>query len=616
MAHGGITDEAERIVPMNKSLRHRGPDHEGNYTSDKIALGHQRLSIIDLSNAANQPFVSPDKRYSMVYNGEVYNYKKLKSELDFPFKTNSDTEVVLAAYMKWGAQCLNRFNGMFALAIWDDVEKELFVARDRMGIKPLYYYSSDTHFVFSSEIRSVLASGLVKKELDKISLIDYLRYQTVHAPGTIIKDVKMLLPGHYMKIREDEMVHKCYWDISTRPKTINAEGPEVHKEVKKRLYSSVEERLVSDVPLGAFLSGGIDSSAIVGIMSEVNPGKTNTFSVSFDEEEYSEAPYAKKVADKFNTQHHDIRLRADDFLKDLPAAIEAMDHPSGDGPNTFVVSQATKKEGITVALSGLGGDELFAGYDVFERIKKLEGKKWMLSFPKFMRSIGGSMMRSVNPGVQSDKLHDIITQDYFDIEYVYPVVRQVLMDREVQQLTGMKKLPPNHVRKITAELLEYGKPGFELSPLSRISVAEISSYMQNVLLRDTDQMSMAHALEVRVPFLDHHLVEYVLGVSDAIKYPYSPKKLLTDSLPGLLPEDIVHRPKMGFVLPWDKWMKNELKGFCEDGLDKLKEIESIDSGELDKLWQRFLQGDNRLTWSRLWPMVVLGNWIKNNGIEG
>lgn len=613
----------QKIAAMNTCMKHRGPDDEGVFVKEKIALGHRRLSIIDLSAAGHQPMQSSDGRYHIVYNGELYNYQELKFELKrvvansgqqaYFFQTNTDTEVIIAAYARWGADCLKRFNGMFAFAIWDDVQKELFIARDRMGIKPLYYCLTNGIFAFSSEIRSLLQSELIPRKLNAAALIDYLRYQTVHAPDTIVKGIKMLMPGNYIQLKNEKVTAHCYWDIikdvSTQAAGKNYQ--EVCKDVNTLLTKAVERRLIADVPFGAFLSGGIDSSAIVGLMSKVSTEKVKTFSITFDEHEFSEARYAQLIAKKFNTDHHEIKLQPADFIEQLPHALKAMDHPSGDGPNTYIVSKATKEAGITMALSGLGGDELFAGYDVFKRFLELKNKNVLTRMPRFLRASGGNALTLVKPGVASEKIAELLKQPSIDFTSFYPLSRQVLMDKKIKSLLKDETLAKN---KITEQLKEQDL-SMLTSDISKVSYGEITTYMQNVLLRDTDQMSMAHALEVRVPFIDYTLVEYVLGVPDKFKFPSSPKKLLVDALGDLLPPEIVNRPKMGFTFPWKQWMQLELKSFCEEKISSLSRRSFFVEQEVMKLWKGFLANDPQLTWSRIWYLVVLENWLQENRIE-
>lgn len=611
----GVDNPAAAIGKMNAKLAHRGPDSEGTFVNDAVALGHRRLSIIDVSDAGNQPFHSADGKLTMVFNGEVYNYLELKEELDTStFKTKTDTEVVLAAYAKWGIDFLSKLNGMFALAIWDEENRQLIIARDRIGIKPLYYHYRGDGVVFSSEIRSLIASNFVPKKLDTNALIDYLRYQTVHTPYTILEGVHMLEPGHYMVFTESEHIHQKYWDPAT-VELVHAGRPELLMNIKEKLQQSVELRMRADVPFGAFLSGGIDSSAIVGLMSSVSELPVSTFSVTFDESEFSEARYAQLIAKKFNTKHTEIKLTPDDFLALVPSALAAMDHPSGDGPNTFIVSKVTKESGITMALSGLGGDELFAGYSIFTQAVELLDKRWLQSFPKTLRRAAGTALTVLKPGIASQKKAAILIQDYFDLEYIYPFSRLILEDEQLKGLVNNPVKTPNFIHGYLKEILDPSMPGFQLPYLSKVSLAEMSTYMQNVLLRDSDQMSMAHALEVRVPFLDHNLVEYVLGINDQQKFPHTPKELLTESLGDLLPREIIDRPKMGFTLPWEHWMKNELKGFCEDRLSKIGKREQFNAKGIQKMWQRFLNGDKYITWSRIWPLVVLGQWLEDNQID-
>lgn len=618
IAYEGGRDYRLQVEQMNAALQHRGPDFGSVWNEAGIALGHRRLSIIDLSEGGHQPMTTPDGRYTLVYNGELYNYQEVKQDLanTYTFQTASDTEVLLAAFVQWGPACLSRFNGMFAFCVWDNQTKRYFLARDRMGIKPLYYHSSGEELLFSSEVRGILASKLIQPKLNPEGLVDYLRYQTVHAPATMLKEVYMLQPGQFLQGRGDEWTIGSYWDIA-QPKSVSVpkEPTALRKQIKQTFFESVERRLIADVPFGAFLSGGIDSSAVVGAMSEVATGKVKTFSVTFEEEEYSEARYARMIAEKFKTEHQEIRLTPDDFLGLLPDALQAMDHPSGDGPNTYVVSKVTRESGITVALSGLGGDELFAGYSIFQRSLQLERKRWLQSFPKFLRRATGQVLKLYKPGVASSKIAQLLELDYFDLSYTYPISRQVLLDPLVYELLNKQKLPPNAVRNIGAGMLSFGKAGFESPLLSQVSMLEMSTYMQNVLLRDTDQMSMAHALEVRVPFLDHKLVELLLAVNDTQKYPHTPKQLLTESLGKLLPREIIDRPKMGFVLPYADWMKTVLKQFCEERIKGLAAIPYMDEEVLERLWQQFLKGDPNVSWSRIWMLVVLQNWIEKNHVE-
>ncbi len=609
----------DKIIPalqrMTDSIAHRGPDAQGMWNDGLAYLGHRRLSIIDLSESGNQPMFSYDKRYVIVYNGELYNYRELRLQLQravqgtnerpYFFNTQTDTEVILAAYMRWGKDCLQKFNGMFAFAIYDKEEGTLFIARDRLGIKPLYYSFENGQLLFASELRAILRSGLIEKKINRDAVPDYLQYQTVHAPQTIAQDIFMLLPGHFLWLEKNELTNKEWWSLE---KNVNYESEgrsykEICSDVKGLFYAAVERRLLADVPFGAFLSGGIDSSAVVGAMSQVARQKVNTFSVVFDEREFSEAQYARLVAKKFGTDHHEIKLSPQQFLEQVPEALNAMDHPSGDGPNTYVVSKATKKAGITMALSGLGSDELFCGYDIFKRSYQLEKQWWLNLAPRLFRVPAGFALRNLKRDIASQKIAEVISRPAINFTYSYPVARKVLDDRTVKALLGREELPMNRVYRFL-RTLDFDDKGHRLS---KYSIAEIGTYLQNTLLRDTDQMSMAVALEVRVPFLDYKLVEYVLGVNDKHKFPHTPKKLLVDALQDLLPAEIVQRKKMGFVLPWQLWMKNEMKDLCRQNLDNLEAF-GLNSKKVNELWEKFLKDDPRLSWSRIWPLVSLGHF--------
>ncbi len=609
------------IQQMTDALAHRGPDAEGIWNDEHCFLGHRRLSIIDLSAAGNQPFISQDRRYTLVYNGELYNYRELKLELQraqhgsgqlpYFFKTNTDTEVILAAYQRWGIECLQRFNGMFAFAIWDTQEQRLLVVRDRLGVKPLYYHFKNNVLSFASEIRSLMRSGLTPRKASAASLAEYVQYATVHAPNTILEDVFILMPGTILEYKQGVVTMSEYWNINKHTKTIeDLSYEDTCKSINHLLTASVERRLVADVPFGAFLSGGIDSSAIVGLMSKVSSQKIRTFNVSFDEGEFSEAVYAKQIAEKFNTEHHEIKLTPGDFLKQLPEALAAMDHPGGDGPNSYIVSKATREAGITMALSGLGGDELFAGYDIFKRFHELENKGWLNLIPGFGRSLGGKLIAARKKSVQGDKTAEILSLDQINGFHAYPVNRKLFNQKDYGSLLRQTFRDDAFIKNVIQKSVTDKQ-----HKLSRVSLFEIQTYMQNVLLRDADQMSMAVALEVRVPFLDFKLVEFALSIKDEYKYPHSPKKLLVDALGDLLPANIVNRPKMGFVLPWKDWLKNELRDFCEENIVQFSKRPFINRDAVLVIWNRFLNNDPKITWSRVWHLIVLNHWMNTHQVE-
>ncbi len=604
-----IEGKEHRIAEMNRRLAHRGPDDDGVWQEGVAALGHQRLSIIDLSAAGHQPMTSACGRYVMVFNGEVYNFASLRNQFDYPYRSNTDSEVVLAAWSKLGIKAVDLFKGMFAFAIWDRQEELLTLVRDRMGIKPLYWSHNEKGMAFSSEVRALLASKVPSRELGKDALVDYLRYQTVQAPDTILRDVKMLLPGTFLtfRVKSNQFHQETYWSPSPKVATAPVGSyQEVTREVRRLFFEAVERRLVSDVPFGAFLSGGIDSSAVVGAMAKVSDIRVDSFNISFSEDDFSEAPYARHVARMHNTRHHEIRLNPSDFLSMLPDALAAMDHPSGDGPNTWVVSKVTKEAGITMALSGLGGDEVFGGYAIFNRMASLEKVRALWRLPVSLRRLGGRGLSMIKPGVGSSKIEALLKMPRYDFAEAFCISRQALMDDSISSILSQSDLPVHNPVKWLREA------GFsrDLGVLTRVSLAEMTTYMQNVLLRDSDQMSMAHALEVRVPFLDHDLVEYVLSLPDEMKRPLTPKKLLVDSLPDLLPDYIVNRPKMGFEFPWRDWLKGEMHAYADERIRNIAQRpEFNEKGVLD-LWKRFKEGDASVTYSRVWPLVVLEEWMR------
>ena len=603
------------IQAMTDAVAHRGPDAEGIWQENEIALGHRRLSIIDLSTAANQPFVDNSGRYIVVFNGEIYNYNDVKQKItDYNFRTTSDTEVLIAAYIKWGVDCLQYFRGMFAFAIWDKTEKELFLARDCFGVKPLYYFINDEVFLFSSEIRSVLASNKVKRKVCIPALHEYFSYQSVSSPYSIIEGVSQLESGSWMKIKNGLIDKKRYWDV-TQPRNnfdfndINA----VQKNIRELLLQSVERRLVSDVPVASFLSGGIDSSAVVGLMAEASSAQPNTFNISFEESEFNESKYAELVAKKFNTNHTQILLKPSSLLDELDNVLNAIDRPSADGINTYVVSKAIKEKGISVALSGVGGDELFAGYPIFSQYLQLQQKKFFWNLPAGLRKMASVLLAGSNKS-KNNRISQVLNAQSCSIENLYPFFRQIFSPKQIASFSTT--LTTGDFITSVQQDLENRKQDIDKLPLlSQVSVAEYLGYTQNTLLKDTDQMGMAVALEIREPYFDQDLVEFVLNVPDNFKKPSYPKSLLVESLKPMLPNEIVFRKKQGFLFPWAIWLKNELRTFCDNHIKNLAQRPFMNEKELLSYWQRFLSGDKGIRWAEIWVFVVLEHWLQKNGVE-
>ncbi|MDP4215094.1 MAG: asparagine synthase (glutamine-hydrolyzing) [Bacteroidota bacterium] len=631
LQRNGTELDPSLIGRMTSCMSHRGPDADGCLNEGGLALGHRRLSIIDLSSAANQPFTDNSGRYVMVFNGEIYNFQAVKRLIgDYDFKTNGDTEVLIAAYAKWGPDFVTHMRGMFALAIWDRQEKELFLVRDRMGVKPLYYYLDENLLVFASELRAILSTGLVKKQLDSAALLDYFSYQSFSYPNTAIRDVRQVEAGSWMKIKQGVVTEQRYWNLTAiRPNEDLAEPARVHRRIRELLLQSVERRLVSDVPVGAFLSGGIDSAAVVGLMAEAGGRPPDTYNICFEEKEYDESRYAEMVAAKFNARHHRILLKPSVFLDELVNALDAMDTPSGDGNNTYTVSRAIRQNGITVALSGVGGDELFAGYPFFEQYLRLREKSWIWKIPAGIRGLVGRTL-AFGVGGKKGRMGQILNTPTCSIEHLYPIFRQILSPATIGKLTslpgrssgsrGGNGLIPGagHGGFVTAVQRELTARKNELAALpllSQVSAAEYLGYTQHTLLKDTDQMSMAVSLEVREHFFDQDLLEYVLAVPDRLKRPVYPKSLMVESLKPMLPDEIVFRKKQGFLFPWNVWIRNELRSFCEGHIRSMAQRPFIEGERLMDHWRRFLSGDATIRWPEIWLFVVLDYWLQKNHVE-
>ncbi len=601
----------EQIRGMTDTLVHRGPDAEGFYLDGPVAFGHRRLSIIDLSEAANQPFIDNSGRYTIIFNGEIYNYAEIKPLLgDYQFRTHGDTEVILAGYIKWGPDCLKYLRGMFTIAIWDKEEESLFIARDRLGVKPLYYFQDADHFVFASEVRAVLTMFRGERKLDRTAIAEYFRYQSIGFPFSPVEGIKQMEAGSWMRIKDGLTRTEIYWDpVTNRYDFDFTEKKQVQEKIRELMLQSVKRRLVSDVPVGALLSGGIDSSAVVGLMVEAGDPSPKTFTISFDEKEFDESPYAEIVAKKFHTDHTRILLKPEVMLEELTQALDAMDVPTGDGINNYVVSKAIHENGIRVALSGVGGDELFAGYPIFSNYIRLQQNRWIWKVPMFMRNMAGGFL---GKGEKKDRMRQMIKLDSPAIENSYPVFRQLLSPAALKELTSLN----GSGEQIFSRQLNAKKASLiKLPYYSQVTAAEYLGYTQQTLLKDTDQMSMASSLEIREPFFDQDLVEFVMSVPDHFKVPVYPKSLLVESLKPLLPDEIVFRKKQGFVFPWNQWMKNELKGFCETHINRIAQRDFIHGDHLKYVWNQFLQGDPDIRWQEIWLFVVLEYWINKNGVS-
>jgi asparagine synthase (glutamine-hydrolysing) len=586
---------------MNEAQRHRGPDDQGVVDLGQVVLGNTRLAIIDTSAAGHQPMHDPETGNWITYNGEIYNFKELRREIGGEWVSSTDTEVVLRGYGKWGVDLFRKLRGMFALALWDSQKQQLLLARDPLGIKPLYYYSAKDRFIFASELRALLASGLVPRRIDPVGVDSYLACGSVAAPLTIVDGIKQLLPGHYLQVSVNE-ISDVEFEFPER-EAVAGDRDDAVARLRAELQESVRLHLVSDVPLGVFLSGGMDSSALVALMSRDQTPQT--FSVVFDESTFSEAPFSRAVAERFQTNHREIRLTENQLIEMLPAAIAAIDQPTMDGINTFVVSKAVKNAGITVALSGLGGDELFAGYPSFRRAVRLA------SIPqatrRVLRAASGVGKIAVNGSVQRQKFWQLANSEGTAAD-VYHISRQLFSTETATRITGRE----SNCRGGPPWPPVSGNGNSDI--VNTMSQLELRGYMANTLLRDTDAMSMAHSLEVRVPFVDVNVVNYVLSLPGDWKLRNgSAKPLLADALAELLPRDFLARPKMGFTLPFEKWLQQNLRHEISSVLEDAGPI--LNPKAVKKIWRDFLEKPRAVGWSRPWSLYILAKWCEINGVN-
>ncbi len=609
-----------------QSLAHRGPDDSGTILlrdnaagSTEIGLGDRRLAILDLSPLAHQPMHDADTGNWIVYNGEIYNFREVRNELErtgASFVSHSDTEVVLKAYARWGGACLTKFRGMFAFALWDANRHQLLIARDPMGIKPLYYAQTASFFVFASEVRSLLGTGLVPRRIDQAGLLNFLTFGSAYDPHTLIEGIRALPAGHTLTWRDGKISESSYWDLID-PSSTEAGG--IHAcdtlgsagDLQELLEESVRMQLVSDVPVGVFLSGGIDSSALVSIVSRggVTP---STFSVVFREADYSEAEHSRAIAAKFHSDHHEITVSQGDVLASIPDALRAMDLPTMDGINTYFVSRETRKAGVKVALSGLGGDEVFGGYSSFRSIPRWERiERFWGHVPAFAREGVAAAFAAMAPASDQNRKLALLVRDNGLAPHPYFVSRMLFTPEQCEFL--LRSVDGSVRNTAEAALRDSLTRSRTLDPVNRVSYLESRCYMLNTLLRDADMMSMSQGLEVRVPLIDHHLAKTVMRIPGSAKMGSTPKRLLVDALAGSLPDDIIHRPKRGFTLPFEQWMRQELRQEIEPLLRAKRLAEGplgslLDGKETEHVWNDFLAG--RTSWTRPWSLYVLQRWCE------
>jgi asparagine synthase (glutamine-hydrolysing) len=630
----------ECVTRISAAIRHRGPDGSGLWAtqSGEVVFAHRRLAIIDLSDAGAQPMIDAASGCTITFNGEIYNFRELRKELEAlgeRFQSECDTEVVLKAYKQWGLAAVTRLRGIFAMGIWDPRTRSVHLVRDQLGVKPLYWtivrdgpLGKET-LLFASEVRALLSSGVVERRLDPAGIASYLSQGFVIGPNTIVAGVRLLPPASTLTIQmgaraQDANLQTpwCYWTPPSS--TIRRTTPEELREV---LAAAVRMQLVSDAPLGIFLSGGIDSSAVATLASEAQPDSLHTFTIGFEEAGLDESRYAAQVAAAIGSRHTNTTLREADFVGQLTDALAAIDQPTYDAINTYFVSRAAREAGMTVAVAGTGGDELFGGYRSFVELPTmLRGTRWipggLLDGPiRGASAAAGSLLWNVlkqaPPQTRWGKIGDVARAAH-DLLGLYQVSYS-LFTRETQA-----RLASNTVRSAQA-LQEYGLPA-EIASLWRarvqnsellhaISLLELSSFIGERLLRDTDAASMAVALEVRVPLLDHVLCETVAGLDPARRFsPPGKKQLLRDAALSRLDPGLFDRPKSGFVLPIDDWARRSLQPELERLLTDAELVNRVGlcASTVRTLWGSYLAKKPGLHWSRVWSIYVLLAWCQNH----
>lgn len=614
------TENLDAIRDMIGVQSHRGPDDQGVHIDEKsqVALGNVRLSILDLSPGGHMPMMGAEGRVWVTYNGEIYNFKAIREELQssgYAFTSTSDTEVLLNAYLEWGYECLAHLRGMFAFAIFDSrksVSKNgrgrLFLARDRLGIKPLYWTHPNGVFAFASELKALLASGLVSRRINMQAVWDYLSFGSVPLPQTILSDVFALMPGNFMVIQEDGIKIERYWDITEVPENYRKAKTctslvEAGKDLRYLLEEVVDLHLVSDVPVGAFLSGGVDSSALVALMSQRSSCPIKTFSVLFENEGSSlgELSWASMVAQQFGTDHTEVVVTYKQLADSFENIIGSIDQPSIDGVNTYFVSEATNRA-VKVAISGLGSDEYFAGYGFFDCIAMAD--RIARGGIPFLAPLRGSKL-----------LHLLFPRWRNEIDCIiatplerYCSIRRLATEQEKRDMVRASAMNGRQIRPTSELFQQWLKPGLE--SIAQTTNIESQGYLVHTLLRDSDVMSMSHSLEVRVPFLDHELAGFAFSLAPKMKIIGADRKrVLIEAVKDLLPASIMARRKEGFIMPVGEWVAKPLRSVAIDCLN-FPIARTLFSDQFLSALQSDIQS-NRNTVG-IWPFLILLSWIERS----
>jgi len=617
---GIVHSEKERIVEANlikkmcDVITHRGPDDFGIYADHNVGLGMRRLSIIDLETG-KQPISNEDGKIWIVFNGEIYNHKELRKELEgfgHKYKTQTDTETIVHAYEEYGDNCVQRLNGMFAFAIWDCHKNMLFLARDRIGIKPLYYFFDKNRFIFGSEIKSILQAGDIPKRIDLQALDSFLTMEFIPAPLSIFQDIKKLPPGYTLKLRDNNIWLQNYWDVEIKSNGVNP--LQIKQKLKALLQDAVKLRLMSDVPLGAFLSGGIDSSTVVALMAQVMDQPVKTFSIGFEDSTYNELKYARIIAEKFNTEHHEFIIKPDivDLADNL---LKFLDEPFGDFSifPTYLVSKMAR-DYVTVVLSGDGGDELFGGYDTYIANKLA---KYYTRIPNFLRN--GCLTRLLEMIPPSSKKKGLINRTKRFVEgmklpeelhhtrwmiFLQELEKELLYNQDMKSGI-LEKDPYKFIRRYFANVA-YN----HADEINQQMYVDLKMYLVDNILVKVDRMSMATSIEARVPFLDHRFVEFAGTIPGNLKIQgLKTKVILKQAMEDLLPREILYRGKEGFSIPIKNWLREELKPLMMDTLarEKIKREGFFNSAFVENLKNQHLAGTENHS-HRLWALMIFGRW--------
>ncbi len=608
--------QRNRLLAMSAKLSHRGPDDQGIYINKgrpEVGLAHRRLSIIDLSPFGRQPLTNENGDIQIIFNGEIYNYKELRVELEnknHKFKSGTDSETVIHLYEEYGVNCLSYLRGMFAFAIWDDNKKTLFLARDRLGKKPLLYYFKNGIFCFASEFSAILASGLIDKRINEEAINYYLTLGYIPAPFTIYQDVFKLEPAHRIILKEESINIERYWKLDYLPK-LEITLPEAQSEVLRLLEQSVKIRLYSDVPLGAFLSGGIDSSTVVALMSQLTGEKVKTFTIGFEEKDYSELNFARNIAKKFATQHYEFFVKPN-ALEVLPMLVEHYGEPYADSSciPSYYVARETRRE-VTVALNGDGGDETFAGYERY--LAMLIANK-LNKFPESAKTAISALSRllpdSVNPKNKFRRL-----KRFFEATQLAPAQRYLrwvgIFDaKSKEELYSDVFKKKNSHDSVLPWMSAYFENSEGLEFVDRLMRLDVNTYLVYDLLVKMDIASMANSLEVRSPFLDQELMEFVARLPAKYKLNgFVRKFILKKILKGMIPDENIFRRKMGFGVPVGLWFREGLKDFLRESLLSTQTLKRgyFNPHALRAMVEAHIQGKKDYAF-QLWALLMLELW--------